>query len=332
MKNLSLIFSCLLCITCSHAPQVEHDVVEPTVIYNDIESRMPGSLMIFNHYAIWSDPFSTDDQIHVINLQTNQEIGKFLDIGNGPNEFITPNYSLTSNNNVIVYDMSQDKMSFYSIDSLEKQMYPLVMTIKAETQSYTRIIDTQGQNFVKFKPDNKYPFLYGQQPFGKYPFKKEEDFNNKFDVLQGNIAYNRDNQTLVYSTLGFPYIAAYKKEEQSDNFRLLWERKGDIDYYVSEGKMILDRTRMGVMELALTKDYIVTVQRDYQKDPTDESRVGRDFSMLPQTLFVYDYQSNLKRIIDFKMPILRIGSDIKNNTIYAIVVNPDFCLVKYELS
>ena len=122
-------------------------------------------------------------------------------------------------------------MSFYSIDSLEKQKYPLLMTIKAGTKGYTRIIDTQGQNFVKFKPDNKYPFLYGQQPFGKYPFEKEEDFlygqqpfgkypfekeedfNNKFDVLQGNIAYNRDNQTLVYSTLGFPYIAAYKKEE-----------------------------------------------------------------------------------------------------------------------
>ena len=331
MKNLSLLFFCLLCVACSQTPQIEHDVVEPTVIFNDIESRMPGSLMILDHYAIWSDPLSADDQVHVINLQTNQEIGKFLDIGNGPNEFVTPDYTLTSNNNVIVYDTSQDKMSFYSIDSLEKQKNPLLMTIKAGTKGYTRIIDTQGQNFVKFKPDNKYPFLYDQQPFGKCLFEKEEEFNNRFDVLQGNIAYNRDNQTFIYSAFDFPYIAAYKKEEQPDNFRLLWERKGDIDYYVSEGKMILDRTRMGAMELALTKDYIVTVQRDYQTDPTDESRVGRDFSLCPQTLFVYDYQSNLKRIIDFKMPILRIGSDIKNNTIYAIVVNPDFCLVKYDI-
>ena len=213
MKNLSLLFSCLLCVACSQTPQIEHDFVEPTVIYNDIESRMPGSLMILDHYAIWSDPLSADDQVHVINLQTNQEIGKFLDIGNGPNEFVTPYYCLSADNHVVVYDMSQDKMSFYSIDSLEKQKNPLLMTIKAGTKGYTRIIDTQGQNFVKFKPDNKYPFLYGQQPFGKYPFEKEEDFNNKFDVLQGNIAYNRDNQTLVYSTLGFPYIAAYKKEE-----------------------------------------------------------------------------------------------------------------------
>ena len=100
MKNLSLLFSCLLCVACSQTPQIEHDVVEPTVIFNDIESRMPGSLMILNHYAIWSDPLSADDQVHVINLQTNQEIGKFLDIGNGPNEFVTPDYTLTSNNNV----------------------------------------------------------------------------------------------------------------------------------------------------------------------------------------------------------------------------------------
>ena len=58
MKNLSLLFSCLLCVACSQTPQIEHDFVEPTVIYNDIESRMPGSLMILNHYAIWSDPLS----------------------------------------------------------------------------------------------------------------------------------------------------------------------------------------------------------------------------------------------------------------------------------
>ena len=49
--------------------------------------------------------------------------------------------------------------------------------------------------------------------------------------------------------------------------------------------------------MALTKDFIVAIQRDYEEDPTDESRVGRDIGKLPQTLFVYDYDGNLLKKI-----------------------------------
>lgn len=95
--------------------------------------------------------------------------------------------------------------------------------------------------------------------------------------------------------------------------------------------MILNRKKENAKELALTKDYIVTLQRDYLNDPTDETTVGRDFTKLPQTLFLYDYKSNLKKIIHLQMPILRIAADSKSNTVYAITVNPDFMLVKCEL-
>lgn len=48
-------------------------------------------------------------------------------------------------------------------------------------------------------------------------------------------------------------------------------------------------------------------------------------------LFLYDYDGNLKKIVDLGYPVLRIAADIKNNILYAIVVMEDFVLVKYEL-
>jgi hypothetical protein len=80
--------------------------------------------------------------------------------------------------------------------------------------------------------------------------------------------------------------------------------------------------------MALTKDFIVTIQRDYEDDPTDESKVGRDIGKLPQTLFVYDYDGNLLKTINYSVPIGRIAGDIKTNTIYAIYADPDFKLGK----
>ena len=79
--------------------------------------------------------------------------------------------------------------------------------------------------------------------------------------------------------MDFPYVAAYKNNDS--NFKLVWEKKGDMNYTVSENKIIPNRKRKGAMELTLTKDYIATLQRDYLNDPTDESQVGRDFTKIP---------------------------------------------------
>ncbi len=135
---------------------------------------------------------------------------------------------------------------------------------------------------------------------------------------------------LVYATMRVPYIASYKR--QGNHFTLLWEKKEDIDYEFVNNRIKIDESRRGPMELALTKDYIATLQRDYSKDPTDESTVGRGFSKLPQTLFVHNYKSELVRILDFKVPIVRIAADVSTNTVYAIVVDPDFRIVKLDIN
>ena len=332
MKTVILLlqFSLLLLSACSYNKSIETEriTMEPTIVYDSIESRMPGTLMVCNEFAIWTDPLTSEDQAHIVNLKTQEEIGKIVNVGNGPKEFITPAFSLSTDNELIVYDMNNDKMAIYAIDDVKKGQEPSCSIFNKKTRGLTRLIKINNDDFVSFDPQSSFPFqTANSHSFGKYPFGNEID--NNYNVSQGNIAYNADKNILIYSTISFPYMAAYKKEK--DKFELLWEQKGDLDYSISENKIVLDKKKKGSVELALTKDYIVTLQRDYQTDPTNEVKVGRDFTKLPQTLFLYDYKSNLRKIVNLGMPVLRIAADIKNNTVYAIVVNPDFMIVKCEL-
>lgn len=52
---------------------------------------------------------------------------------------------------------------------------------------------------------------------------------------------------------------------------------------------------------------------------------------MPSYCFLYDYDGNLVKIVDLGIPVMRIASEEQSNTLYAIGVNPDFVLVKYEL-
>lgn len=103
------------------------------------------------------------------------------------------------------------------------------------------------------------------------------------------------------------YFSCYKKND--DNFRLIWENREEYKYSENNNRIVFDNSRKGIYEMALTKDFIVTLQRDYVNDPTDESQVGRNFEKNPKTLFVYDYDGNLLKIIHYNVPIGRIAQN-----------------------
>lgn len=87
------------------------------------------------------------------------------------------------------------------------------------------------------------------------------------------------------------------------------------------------------MGLALTKRSIVTLDRDVVTEgEKTESKSPRDLSVLPHSLFVYDYNLNLTHIVNTKFPILRICGDTKTDFMYAIVLAPDYTLIKIDLS
>ena len=108
-------------------------------------------------------------------------------------------------------------------------------------------------------------------------------------------------------------------------------QKGKTEYYRIGKSFEPNRQRVNLYQLVLTKDYIVALQRDYQRDPVDESQIGQQQGKLPKQLFVYDYEGRLLQILDLKMPTLRIAATPDRNEVYALVANPEYGLAKVEL-
>lgn len=163
-----------------------------------------------------------------------------------------------------------------------------------------------------------------ESAFGVYPVKEVKQH------VGGTMSYDSISGYLAYSSFNLPYLSLYKRK--GNTFELQWEREPNKQQYdVVNDAIVFDRKIGGIMGSCLTKDYIVTLERDRETDFTDESKVGRDASKCPHTVFLYDYKSNLVKIIDLGIPVIRIAADRTSNTLYAIGVNPDYILVKYEL-
>lgn len=340
MKQINLItfafIAILLLSSCKTESQkgVERTSISTELISDSIYTRMPGSLFKIDKYAVWQDPFgSADGFMHIIDTETKKEVGTMGRKGQGPKEFSTPSIGKGSDNTLYVFDLNSKKQALLSLDNLMSNKEYYISLPDAIDERVTYKMQLDDKSIVSLTPDKAQPFKIQKNDsiveFGIFPIK--EEINNGYNMFQGSIAFNENKKILVYSVIYFPYIAIYKRVGEF-NFKLQNEHKEEVQYYISNNKLILsENNRSGVATMTLTKNYIVTIQRDYEVDNTDESTVDMDFEKLPTTLFLYNYKGELKKIVDVGMPILRIAGDIESNDLYAFGVDPEFVLVKCEL-
>jgi len=333
MKKLScIILIAFLLISCDEktSKEVVRVSYEVKVINNDLETVMPGALMLTENYLLWTDPISSERLVHVLDRNTGQEYGQMVSVGQGPQEFISPNVATLPNDRLYVFDINSEKTGLFSIADAVRGDNSFLMAEMEVKGDITRLLSTSEEELITFSPSASEPFTITNSgktdSFGKLPF---ENVVHGYNHFQGQIAYNSQKESLIYTTFKFPYLALYQKEKNS--FKKDKEVCFSDDYEIRNGVFIYNGERRGAIELALTADYIVTLERDRKFDDTDESRTGRDFTKLPQTVFLYNYDLQLEKIVDLGMPILRLAADTSNNTLYAIVVNPDFMIVKCEL-
>lgn len=330
-----LILSCLI-ISCKDTKtnyEVERISLTPThVVCDSIESMMPGELFYTGEYLLWTDPFHSERFVHVLDAKTGKEINSAIQRGEGPHEFLTPNLTLAGEDKLFVYDYNSKKTALLSIEKIIRDENPLLESGSRDMGGITQVLVISKNELVFFSPADKLPFVLEKNgskvPFGKLPV--EEEVRNGYDVFQGMLIYHPDKKKLFYSTYGFPYMAIYK--QSGNSFSLERENFRNTKYnIIDEDKFIYKEQEKGARGIALLKDYIVTLERDRTVDETDDNKVGRDFMKLPQTVFLYDYDLNLRKIINLGMPVLRLASDPSSNTLFTIGVNPDFVLMEYEL-
>lgn len=64
------------------------------MLTSEIASMMPGTLHVTENYFVWTDPMSVQNQAHVLDKATAEEVGSLIDIGQGPEEYIAPIYTV----------------------------------------------------------------------------------------------------------------------------------------------------------------------------------------------------------------------------------------------
>ncbi|MDR0995500.1 MAG: TolB-like 6-bladed beta-propeller domain-containing protein [Tannerella sp.] len=301
---------------------------------SEIETAFPGQLLLSRDYLLWTDPFHADNYVHIVGKASKKELGKMLPVGQGPDEMMHPDVAVLPGNCLLAYEVGGSKCFKLSVDSALAGKNDILERMENPHNMATRIVPVVDSTYIYCDLDKPSPFVYADglrdslQAFGSFPFKGE--ITNRWAVFQGAAAYNPARRTFVYAMFALPYMAAYVLNTEG-KFEISKSRLPKTGYRVVDGKFKYDGPQAGVRELALTKDYVVTIERDRLHDATDEKRVGRNLKKLPHTVFVYDYKLKLLKIIDLGVPLIRLASNLDNNDLYFICVNPEYEIAKVSL-
>jgi hypothetical protein len=282
-------------------------------------------LFVINDKIVLCNFKDPQNFLYVFNKENGEKLFSTGKIGYGVNEYASPFVVKNKwNNYLFVYDLMGKTKQYFAVDSLKNNNDGFIKFSRKEDS----IIRAKGYDirleedlYIAFnskKEDAPYRVYNNglEKNFGEYILKNEKEH------FYPATLYNPDKKLLVMSSGILDYLCCYKKE--GDNFKLKWEKRHHYVYGKHNGSIVFDNSRVGSHGMTLTKDFIVTIQRDYENDRTSETAAMKDPKLLPQTVFVYDYDGTLRKIINYQTPISKICGNENSNDIYAIFGAPDF--------
>jgi hypothetical protein len=303
------------------------------VVSDSLFLSFPGELRVTSEHILLQTPFDRDGFLKVYDRQSGEELAWKGSIGQGPAEWTTPSFGNSTDSGLVIYDPNMKKYVF----AKEKNMYEDV----SEFESMKKI-DVRPLAFVSLNDNLSIAAEYGDTPFkmlsdgkvsscGKYPFDKA--VSNTFDCFQGLLAIHPEKKLMIYGMSFNPYIALYRIN--SDGIEPVWEKQfKEADYSVSDEQWHWGRNQpTGMSEMTLTKDYIVCLR-------ADENNTGKTFSIYMRgremnipllSIYLFDYDGNLKYILDPSVHIIRLASDIHSNTLYAVNIEKDYSIVRFDI-
>lgn len=324
IKNVVKVVMCFFIVSLTACVNEKKDVKEEKSGFEfiaDVESTLPGALFYDDGCIIWYDARPRSNYMHVLDARTGNSLGSMGKYGQGPQEFTMMLLDdIVMNRCFYGYDINDlNKKAYFSLDSLlEHKDYFIREEDMPEEKSF-RIKKSKDPNHV-FTANYKGV----KSEFGTFPIK---DLPVHFS---GGIGFNSNNECLVHYVFDFPYLAMYKNVNGS--FERKWIKTELPDYDLkSETEVVLEHKKRGIKGIAMLKDYIIAKQQTKTRHESMKESRGLDVSTVEQTVFVYDYDGNLLKILDFGVPIIRVSGDINTNTLYMIVADPDFKIVRSKI-
>lgn len=324
-------FIILLLSGCSEKEKkVMRETITPEIIIEDLMMiRDPYFLCTDKHIILSSrDNIPGDKFLKVYDLN-----GTLLDeggmIGNGPNELNNPRVFLYNENSVFVWDMNLPTAFIYEIDKdgkLTEQpvKHPFsvreIISVQTDKKSNFIVYNPKNEDILTVCSSDGTTIMSG----GKLPFP--ESIKEKDYYYQGEIIYNRYNQNLFLFLRQIPYAAIYKIDDSG--ITLIHEKMlGPKNYTIADNKMRIETQENCFTDCCFTKDYIVSLKNDPDYTGNDHSRT----SPKRHVATLYDYEFNMKKIINLQMVRNRFIAKGNDNTFYAAVENPENSIVKVTL-
>lgn len=298
------------------------EILNDELLSNSLGGR---DLYILENNIIWYNLSSSKDFLHIINKKDGEKVKSVGKIGYKVNEYTSPYINkIVWNNRLFIYDLIGKTKQYFTVDSITEKSDGFINLTKEDSiiraKGYTMRLEDNLYIDYNTKRNALSPYkLYSngiEKNFGEYILKNEKEH------FYPTILYNPNKKLLMIGSGPLNYLCCYKKE--GDDFKLIWENRENYMYGKHNGKIVFDNSRTGMYGMTITKDFIVTIQRDYDNDRTSETAVLKDIGLLPQTLFVYNYNGKLLKIINYRVPIKCITGELKTNMIYAIYDYPNF--------
>lgn len=332
--SYSLILS--LCIGCTFKQESSSAVeaLSPEVVVEEVHVRVPGQLMIADDFIVFQDMASADTILNVYDKTTGGYVTGVGVIGNGSGEFVSPQVIKGLNNDIFMRDLDGDYSAIYSLDGLMSggdfcteiplPVYDNVLSGAFVSDNEYLMLKPEN-DFHLFRVCNRDKMIYS---FGQTPLEKKIVSDNMPALYNGELHYNPHTEYMLCRFF-FPLVHLYKKE--SGYFRLVGTKElGRYEFVEKEGRVLAEplepcRTQMA----CLTKNYVVLLDDGRMDEEKRESLNAPAISR--RQLIALDQELKEEKVIDVNMDIFSIGSDGQSDTLYLLVADPDFKIVKVEL-
>jgi len=319
---------CMVLFSCSSSPKkVERVPLPYAMVSEDLFTSFPGTLIVDKKYIVMEDPFAGEGLIKLYDRNTGELVMQTGQTGSGPTDFVTITVHNVLDGMLLVSDINSAKKAIAQLDDIPIIKQPFTFS-RSEIDAMNRVQLIASETYLVMDYFNENPFIVQneagetvQAPFGKWLI------DDAYTDQQGAFIYCAAKKAFLYTLSNCAYITMYRQTEKG--FEQVWENLLEKPEYRLVDNRIRwgDNQKCGFMNVAFLKDYIACLRNELL---VNES-LGRDISKLPRTVYLFDYNGNLVRICELEHPTLRIAGNGESNTLYAINVPAEYCLVKHEL-
>ncbi len=329
MKNSSLnmyfFLLHLFFLGCSSNIVEEH--LKGEIMIESIPAKLIGQTALADSIFFLIKPFSNQELLEAWNINSGIKLYSGGTMGGGPNQIALPPFLIgLDQKHILLYDMR--KILLFDKNDLSEVK---VLNIPFDANELSKIISIGNDQYLGFNLSSNYPFLVFDSiqlidKFGNFPINNSI-VSNKQKVFQGTIYFNSSNELFLYASSDIGYFAVYNINNNYTK-KVLERKYYDIDYQMINNNLIWQKDNIrGAVDGIITNDYIVLLIFDGAKS----GFMVNDYETTPQTLLVFDLKGVLLKKVQLDKKVLRLANAGKDNILYCIGFNPDFCLVKYQL-